>query len=145
MGEALESFLRIGHLDILEELDDPVPRLFPCHIVEKYGFRSLITYPVYGIERVERILKYHPDLLASDLFEFLFGYGSQILSLEDDLSRYFLVSAGKQVHYTVCDRRLAAARLSYDSENLSPVYGAVDMIDRRQITVSYLVVYGKIF
>ena len=72
-----------------------------------------------GVQRGERILKDHRDLVAADRAHLLLAGAEQVLAVEDRLAAYLRVGGARQAHDRQRANGLAGARFADDAERLS--------------------------
>ena len=103
-------------------LRDPLVRL---HHVDE-----LVADPHHRVERVHRALEDHRDVPPAEAAQLLPAQADQVLALEEDLPARDLRGLAQDLHDRVPGRRLAAAGLAGEADDLAGVDGEVDVVDR---------------
>jgi hypothetical protein len=131
----VHPLLRKWDPDDVEQLDRPLPPLFLGDVVVyEHRLGDLLAYRVHRVERRQRVLEDHRDLLAAHLAHLGVGLAEQFLTVEarraGDLRR-----PRQQAHERERRHRLARARLADDAERLAAPQLVRDAADRFDQTV----------
>ena len=121
---------RLRDADELQHLDGLVARrLLGDVVVRAHRLHELRPDAVERVQRGERVLEDHRDLLAAHLAQLVLGQREQVAALEDHLAAERGVrGAGQAQHGEVRDA-LAGAGLAHDAERAAGVDRVGDAVD----------------
>jgi hypothetical protein len=85
---------------------------------------------VVGVQRRQRVLEDHRDVVAADVAQLGFGGVDQVAPLEQDLAADPRVRVAREPHHRQARHALARARLADDAERLAAVHAIGDAVDR---------------
>ena len=115
---------RLGDADQPEHLDRAIERLRLGDVaVGLDGLHQLVADLVEGMQRRQRVLEDHRDVVAAQPAHVLVGGRQQVLAVEDDRARDLRVAGeAGQAHHGQRRDALARARLAHDAQRLAAVH-----------------------
>src|SRR6185295_1135235 len=145
VGIGVDAPARLGNADLTEDLDRAVERLRLGHVaVRADGLHQLVADPVERVQRRQRVLEDHRDVVAAQRAHLGLGRRQEVLAVEQDLARDPRVLRARQPHHGERRDRLARARLAHDAEHLAGLDRVGDAVQRLDDTVLGLEVDAEV-
>ena len=130
MRVGVGALARLGDADEAEHLDRAVPRLRLRHVVvDADRLDDLLAHLVEGMQRGQRVLEDHRDVVAAQPAQVGVGRLEQVLAVELDRAGDAGVARARQAHHRQRRDGLAGAGLADDAERLAAVDRVGDPVD----------------
>ena len=122
---------RLGEAHEPEHLDRAIARLRLGQVaVGLHGLHELVADLVERVQRRQRVLEDHRDLVPAQLAHLLVGGGQEVLAVEADGARDLCVAReARQPHHGQRRDALPRPRLAHDAQCLAAVHRVGDAID----------------
>ena len=104
-------------------------------LVRAHHVDELVADAHHRVERVHRALEDHRDVAPAVLAQLLRALRDQVVAAEEDAAADDLGRRAQHLHDAVRDRRLAAAGLAGEAEDLAGGDRQVDAVDRDDVAV----------
>ena len=110
----------VRDLDEVEQLDRPCAGRLARHVaVREDRLLELAPHPVERMQRRERVLKDHRDLVPPDPPQLLVRCGHEIAAAEEHLPAHVRPLEPREPHHREARDRLAGSRFADDAERAS--------------------------
>jgi hypothetical protein len=114
-----DALLGLRHPHQVEHFRGPLQGLVVAGApVQLDRLGDLLAHRHRGIQRGQRILEDHADLVAADVAHVLVGEAADLLAVQLDAAAGDRPAGGQQLHDRQRGHRLAAPRLAHDAERL---------------------------
>ena len=121
----------VRHAHQAEHFARPFECLFLGDLLVKDDAFGYLTPDVHrGVERGQRVLKDHPDLVAPHGADLFVGHGGELLVGQADRASDDVAAVGQEAHYRVGHHRLATARLPHHAQRLARLHAQGHAVDR---------------
>ena len=139
LAQAAGELVRVGgeplggtrHADELEHLAGLDQRLLARHVaVQPDGLGDLLPHRPRRVQRRQRILEDHRDVVAAHLLHLALGERREVLAEQLDRAARHVADARQQLHDRQPGRRLPATRLAHEAHALALGDAEGDPVDR---------------
>jgi hypothetical protein len=136
---------RLGNADEAEHLDGAVARLRLGHVaVGADRLHELVADLVERVQRRQRVLEDHRDVVAAELAHVLLGHLEEVAAVEQDLAGDARVPRPREAHHGQRRDGLAGARLAHDAQHLAGLDRVRDPVEGLDETVLGLEVDAEV-